>query len=196
MWMVCGSNTPPDEGCQLPPPWRFSALPTHTQKLGSLKKQFVLALQDPILLEVHDLSAQKLVVTKPGPSPVKHLRISARRLLSALGLKAIASQFEKQLAHHAHFTINLHCAAHSENYVNCVNCGTTNLLGDSFTSLGTTTNSLRDLFRWSPSTVQESSALFRQNCCWRFTPACITSSRFSTFPDSLRDSVPSEHLTL
>ena len=37
MWMVCGSNTPPDEGGQLPPPWRLKALPTHTQKVGSVK---------------------------------------------------------------------------------------------------------------------------------------------------------------
>ena len=30
--------------------------------------------------------------------------------------------------------------------------------------------SLRDLFKSSPSTVQESSALLRESCCWRFTP--------------------------
>ena len=32
MWMVCGSNTPPDEGGQLPPPRRLGAVPTHTSE--------------------------------------------------------------------------------------------------------------------------------------------------------------------
>ena len=128
--MVCGSNTPPDEGvnllhlgvlalCQLNALWGVSD--QHFQK------QFVLTpLRSTSAGRSRSPNSKKLTVAKPGPSPGTDTCSGlSTKTANALGLKAIASQIEKQVAHHAHLTINLHGAAHSGNCANCVNCGTT-----------------------------------------------------------------------
>ena len=124
------------------------------------QEQFVLTLGDPHLLEVHDLPAQKLAVAKPGPSlGTETCSDLSTKTADALGLKAIARQIEKQLAHHAHLTINLHSAAHSENYANCVNYGTTasrlrvRICSGTVQISWHNKNSPGDLLRWSPSIV-------------------------------------------
>ena len=168
MWMVCGSNTPPDEGANSPhlgvsrselnALWKVSD--QHFQKTvrtHPLRSTFAGGSRSP--------SSKKLAVAKPRPSPGTETCSDLRtKTANALGLKAIASEIEKQLAHHAHLTTNLHCAAHAEKQ-----CKLCELRNKCFKT--SSANLLRDSFRWPPSIVQEPSALLRQNCCWRFTPA-------------------------
>ena len=68
--------------------------------------------------------------------------VAARPKPDMFGLKAITSQIEKQPAHHARSTTNVHRAAHVESYAHCVNCDTNcfktsnaKLLRDSFNLL-------------------------------------------------------------
>ena len=93
-------------------------------------------------------------VAKPDPCPTCS-RIS-RTNQKTCGLKAITSQVEKQPAHHARSTTNVHRATHAENYAHCVNCDTNcfktsgaNLLRDSFNLLAQQRNALK----WSHRTV-------------------------------------------
>ena len=142
---------------------QLSAL-SHSRKCRfNTFKQFVLVLRDPHLL------------WQPGPSPTCS-RIS-RTNQKQFELKAIASQIEKQPAHHARSTTNVHRATHAESNAHCVNCeancfktSDANLLRDSFNLSGTTKNSLK----WSHRTIAG------------VQPSCFTSSRSSTFPESLR----------
>ena len=154
-----GTNTPPDEGailhlgvlalCQL------SAL-SHSGKCRfNTFKQFVIALRGPHLLW-------------RSPAQARHVRISART--KTFGLKAIASQIEKQLAHHARLTTNLHRATRAENFANCWNCDT-NVCSESRSDL------LAQQRIYSSGLTEVLLA---------FHPSCITSSCSSTFPDSLR----------
>ena len=180
MWMVCGSNNPPDEG-PTPPPGRLSA-PPNQRTFGKCQiNTFKNSSYSPFEIHICWKFTISQLKTCCGECPTQAQGPKHTKTASALGLKAIASQIEKQLAHHAHLTINLHCATHSEN---CAKNSSANLLRDSFKSPDTTTDSLRDFFRWSPSMVQESSALLTQSSCWHFTPAAS------------RRHVPYEHLTL
>ena len=93
------------------------------------------------------------------------------------GLKAVFSQIEKQPARHARSTTNVIRAAHAESCAHCVKCDA-NCFKTSkcefaqrlVQSSGTTKNSLK----WSHRTIAG------------VQPSCFTSSRSSTFPDSLR----------
>ena len=104
------------------PPWRLSALwevsDQHFQKTvrtHPLRSTFAGGSRSP--------SSKKLAVAKLSPRTGTETCSDLRtKTANALGLKAIANEIEKQLAHHANLTTNLHCAAHAENYANCVNC--------------------------------------------------------------------------
>ena len=75
-----------------------------------------------------------------------------------------------QLAHHARSTTNLHRATRAENYAHCVNCDT-----------GVCSETLSDLL--AQQRIHSSGLT---ELLLAFHPSCITSSRSSTFPDSLR----------
>ena len=150
---------------------------TFTWRLNALPTQRTLALQE--------MSVQlfQTVRTRPSRSTsavaaqaqARHVRISAQK---TIGLKAFTSQIEKkQPAHHARSTTNVHRATHAENYAHCLNCDT-NCFEIS------NANFLRDSFNLLAQQRIRSSGLYRTVAVVQ--PRCITSSRSSTFPDSLR----------
>ena len=150
------------------------------------QKHFVLIFCEPHLLEVPNFPASTFV---PGPSPRHDATLSAgsqHETDNALGLKA-TSRLMTLLKHlHASCTPNviMHYDTHSENCANCVNCGTTNLL--------------RDSFRSPPAGLRQPRIVCssQTELLLAFHTSCITPPRSSTFPDYLRDSVPVDHLTL
>ena len=92
-----------------PPPWRLSVLPTQ-RTLGSVrstlsKNSSYSPFEIHICWRFTISQLKKLAVAKPRPSPGTE---------TCSDLRTKTSEIEKQLAHHSHLTINLHC----------VNCGT------------------------------------------------------------------------
>ena len=157
-----GTNTPPDEG-GLPPPGvlalcQLSAL-SHSRKCRF--KHFQTGSYSSF--EIH------ICCGSPGPSPTcsdlrtnnKQFRLTA--ITSQIGRTACASYVRR--------------ATHAENYAHCVNCDT-NCFETSNANLP------RDSFNLLAQQRIRSSGIHRTIA--GVQPSCITSSRSSTFPDSLR----------
>ena len=118
--MVCGSNTP-SEKAPTSSPWRLSALPTQCT-LGSVrstfsKKQFVLTLLRSTSAGSSRYPSQhfRRSLAQAHAMTSRHrldLSTNSRSIRSASNVKTHDVTFS--LVHHAHLTINLHCAAHSE----------------------------------------------------------------------------------
>ena len=155
--------------------WRLSALPTaHSRTQGSVCS--ALSNSSFSLFEIHICCGNptKQLAKQPGPSPTcSDLRTNNKQF----GLKAITSQIEKQTANHARSTTNVHRATHAANCAHCVNCDT-NCFETSNTNL------ITDSFNLLAQQRIRSSGLHRTIA--GVESSCITSSRSSTFPDSLR----------
>ena len=160
-------------------------------------KHFVLTLEIHICWKF--TISQPTLSSKPGPS----LRHDAHRLDLSTNSRSLWTEsnvktrdVKNSLVHHAHLTINLHCAAHSENYANCVKCGTTNF-AQRLVQISWHNNEFaqRLVQVVTVNGSKKTSVLLRQNCCWRFTSAasrrhiprrfkifCVTLCHLSTCP--------------
>ena len=146
--------------------WRLSALPTaHSRTLGSVGSTLAKSSYSPF--EIHTCCG----------SPAKPDMFGSSHELQTIWTgKQFQVKLKKQPANHARST-NVHRATHAENYAHCVNCDT-NCFETSNANL------LRDPFDLLAQQRIRSSGLHRTNA--GVQPSCITSSRPSTFPDSLR----------
>ena len=147
--------------------WRLSALPTvHSRTHGSVCSTLSNNSYSPFEIHIFCGNPTKELAKQPGSSPTcsDHGTNNIQ-----FGLKAITSQIEKQPANHARSTTNVHRATHAENRAHC-KTSNANLLRDSFNLLAQQ--------RIRSSGLHSTIAGVQ--------PSCITSSRSSTFPDSLR----------
>ena len=127
MWMVCGSNTPLDEGANSPTLasqrsanalWEVSD--QHFQKNSSYSP-----FETHICWRFTISQLKKLAVAKPRPSPGTETCSDLRTKTSnALGLKAIASEIEKTTCTSCTLDHQLTFVLHMLKNANCVNCGT------------------------------------------------------------------------
>ena len=157
----------------------LTRVPTSTWRLSALPTQRTLALKEVTVQQFQTIrscpSRSTSAVAKPGPCPT-FSRIS-RTNQKTYGLREITSQIEKQPAHHARSTTNVHRFTHAENYAHCVSCDT-----NCFKTSGA--NLLKDSLNLLAQQRIRSNGL--TELLLAFHPSCITSSRSSTFPDSLR----------
>ena len=120
----------PDEGAILHLASSRSANSAHSRTLGSVGS--TLSNSSYSSFEIHICCG----------SPAQARLVCGSQHEQKHGLKAITSQIEKQPAHHARSTTNVHRATCVESYAHCVNCdmncfktSNANLLRDSFNLL-------------------------------------------------------------
>ena len=147
--MVCGSDTPPDEGPS--PPWRLGALPTRTQKsrkcrINTFKNSSYSPFERsasawresqrvPLQCRCPSFSWPSWTPCRTGnPEPrLKPIPLLAgsQHELAFTRLKAITNRIQKlcscirKTAQKMHNVLHIQTVCNSANHQNCVNCWTT-----------------------------------------------------------------------
>ena len=157
--------------------WRLGALPTaHSRCQGSVCSTLSNSSYSPFEIHICCGNPTKQLAKQPGPSPT--CSDLSHELQTIWTVSNCMSNLKKQPANHARSTTNVHRATLAENYAHGVRIVT------QIVSETSNANLLRDSFNLLAQQRIRSSGLHRTIA--GVQPSCITSSRSSTFPDSLR----------